>query len=215
MMCGRKTLNSSCTVGILLWFSLLTTPVESLACVTNSFPEVSQDRAWTLPRLLEILPEGMRQEEAFEEMFTSPLLTNPVHKVGTLRFSPPFSLEKHVTFPFEERFRADEDRLYYENPDQGISSSFSLNDFPSLSAFIQGLRALLNGDLELIQRHFQTKMGGDAQAWTLTLRPMNTDRAQGVECIQFQGKSRRIHVIHVLDRNGDSSRMVISLVDKS
>lgn len=209
MTFGKRRFNVH--VGVLT--IVLMGPAVSAFPATSCLPEnpsvPEADTAWTIDRLLERLPQGLHHVERFRETYTSHLLTHPTVKKGTLRFIPPSTLVKHVTSPFEEIFTAEGETLRYENPEQDISTTFAMQDVPTLSVFIQGLRSLFTGNVSQLRQHFHLTLTGTSQTWTLNLRPVNMPDSHTIDCIQFMGTNSRLRVIEVREVNGDHSELLL------
>lgn len=178
-------------------------------CLPNHPAVQESDKAWTIDLLMKQLPQGLHHEERFRETYTSTMLTQAIVKEGTLRFTPPSKLEKHVMSPFEEIFIAEGEILRYENPEQGISTTFAMQDIPSLSVFILGLRSLFTGNVNHLRQHFHLTLTGTDRSWNLKLRPVTSSESSTMECIQFLGIHNRIRTIEVQEINGDHSSLLL------
>lgn len=166
-----------------------------------------EKEAVSVSRVIENLGRSTIHERAFHETYYSGMLTTPSHKEGTLFFYPPARLEKHVKVPVEESFIADGDSLLYENPSREISHTFSLQDYPALSALIEGLRSLFNGDEETLRQVFHVSMTGTPDNWHLSLSPKAQHEEDGVDCLRLTGDSTHIHTISIYETNGDHSTL--------
>ncbi len=207
MIFGKKILSlpiSLFTI-VLMGFPVSATPKR--ICIPNQPSVQESDKTWTIDRLMEELPQGLHHLERFRETYTSSMLTQPIVKEGTLQFTPPFKLEKHVLSPFEEIFIAEGDTLRYENPEQGISTTFAMREIPTLSVFILGLRSLFTGNVSHLRQHFHLTLTGTDRLWSLHLRPVTSSEPSTMECIQLLGINNRIRAIEVQEINGDHSSL--------
>ncbi len=179
-------------------------------CLPNHSSVQDSNKSWTIDRLMKQLPQGLHYEERFRETYTSTMLTQASVKEGTLQFTPPSKLEKHVISPFEEIFIAEGETLRYVNPEQNISTTFAMQDIPSLSAFILGLRTLFTGNVSHLRQHFHLTLIGTDSSWNLNLRPVTTSEPNTLECIELLGTNNRIRAIKVQEINGDHSELLLS-----
>ena len=202
----------------LVWCGLIinATIFPTHACTLDpSFDKLlsPEEEAVGVSRMMKNLEQSTIHQRTFHETYYSGMLITPSYKEGTLIFHPPARLEKRVNVPAEESFIADGDQLLYENPSRGISHTFSLQDYPSLAALIEGLRSLFNGDEKTLRQVFDVSMAGTPNKWQLTLSPKtqteveNEEEEDGVECIRLTGDSTHLHTIAILEINGDHSTL--------
>ena len=174
---------------------------------TNPLP--LKEEALSISRIINNLGQSTLHERTFHETYYSGMLITPSFKEGTLIFHPPARLEKHVTVPAEESFIADGDSLLYENPSRGISQTFSLNNYPTLAALIEGLRSLFNGNEKTLRQVFHVSMAGTPDTWHLSLSPktQNEEDEDGVDCIRLTGDATDLQTIAIHETNGDHSTL--------
>ncbi len=173
--------------------------------VAQSIP--FQKESLGLSSVIENLGQSTIHERTFHETYYSGMLTTPSHKEGRLVFHPPSRLEKHVLLPIKESFIAEGDNLLYDNPSREISRTFSLQDYPALSAFIEGLRSLFNGDEQTLRRFFHVSMTGTSDRWELNLSPKIHHEEDGVSCIRLTGDDVHLRTISIHETNGDRSEL--------
>ena len=73
------------------------------------------NNAWTVEQVVASLKEAREPSVSFEEATYSSLLTEPLIVRGTLRFTPPSTLEKEVLEPYRERYIIEGDRVTFES----------------------------------------------------------------------------------------------------
>jgi hypothetical protein len=152
-----------------------------------------------------------RQAEArFEETTFSSLLTEPLKTQGILRFTPPATLEKHVTAPQEERYLIEGDHILFENKAKSINRTLSLQDYPALQAFVEAFRSTLTNDVVTLRRFFNVTLQGESRRWVLILLPLDHAAQELVESIRFSGEEGHVSRIEILAPDGDRSVMVIT-----
>lgn len=165
--------------------------------------------AWDLGQLMSALAQVKSGEVRFTEKKTSSMLDEPLVLHGTLSYSAPSHLEKHITSPYDERYQVDGDTLLVENRSKHFRRSFSLRRYPSLWAFVESFRATLTGDLPTLQRFYEVKLEGGRSDWTLRLIPLDRQMARAVRDIRIAGSGRHIARMEIDEANGDRSVMRI------
>jgi Outer membrane lipoprotein carrier protein LolA-like len=174
---------------------------------------VSKD--WNVEQLLENLAKNRQAEVRFEETAFSNLLTKPLKTQGILRFSPPATLEKHVTAPYDERYLVEGDKVLVESKKKGserksISRTLSLQDYAVLRVFVEAFRSTLANDVVTLQRFYHVTLQGEPQRWVLILHPLDKAVQEMVEYIRFSGEGKQVRSIEILAPDGDRSVMVIT-----
>jgi len=172
-------------------------------------PEVTREREWTLDQLHQLLSKHERRYADFEEIHFSNFLTEPVKLSGTLIYVAPSKIEKHVTAPYEERYSVDGDVVFFENRAKGISRTVSLEGYPLLRAFVDGLRATFAGDFKTLAKYYHLQLDGDQNRWVLTLVPIEERLRDIIESITIQGQEDRLKQLDLRETTGDYSRMRI------
>jgi hypothetical protein len=166
--------------------------------------------SWTVEQLLTALAKNRPQEVGFEETASSHLLTHPLKTQGTLRFTPPATLEKYVTAPHKERYLVEGDKVFFENKAKRISKTVSLGDYPVIRAFVEAFRSTLANDLPTLKRFYRVTLEGEPRRWTLILRPSDSAIQELVESIRFFGEGEQVKAIETLAPDGDRSLMVLT-----
>jgi len=169
----------------------------------------TKEKQLTLLDLEALLSTRPNYQANFQETHFSTLLTEPLITSGTLTFSPPSKIEKHVMAPFEEIYVVEGNRVYFDNPIKEISKTFSLDEYPSLQGFLIGLQAPLTGDFETLQRFFNLSLEGTKSQWTLKLEPLDNSFTEFLNSLSFTGRHNHITSIEIRESDGDYSLMTI------
>ncbi len=196
----------------LVWLFL---PGTAPMSATETWAQAETDRAggsrgWTVEQLLEGLARSRPAEARFTETAFSTLLTEPLKTRGILRFTPPASLEKHVTAPHEARYLVDGDRVFFENKATGATRTLSLHDAPGLRAFVEAWRSTLANDVVALKRAYRVTLQGEPRRWVLILHPRDAAVQELVESVRFSGKGEQVQVVEIQAPDGDRSVMVIA-----
>ena len=102
------------------------------------------NNAWTVEQVVASLKEAREPSVSFEEATYSSLLTEPLIVRGTLRFTPPSTLEKEVLEPYRERYIIEGDRVTFESERKHTKKTISLEDYPALRQFGRSVSSQLH-----------------------------------------------------------------------
>jgi len=144
----------------------------------------------------------------FVETRHSALLKEPLVLRGTLTYRRPASLEKRVEQPYEERVAIDGDVLVIESR-RGRKLKTSVSGSPGIAALVEGIRATRAGDLPALERHFEVRVAGRAERWSMALKPIDDEVSRYVAAILVSGSAGRIARVEVQEAGGDRSVMEI------
>lgn len=179
-----------------------------LAVLLLSSAALAGAAGWGVPRLMSLLGTAPHTKVSFDEVKRIGVLEVPLEQSGTLEYRAPHYLKKHVRLPEEQIFEIDGDRVRLIQP--GVPArEVGLVEFPALSAFAEGFRALFAGDQGGLERHYQLVLAGEEQNWTLTLIPRDPRVAAYVTSLEFQGQRGRVDQLRIEESGGDSSVMSI------
>jgi len=181
--------------------------------LAETSPQTQRDggsNGWNVEQLLESLAKNRQTEVRFEETAFSNLLTEPLKTQGSLRFTPPATLEKHVTAPYDERYLVEGDQVLVESKRKGSSRTLSLQDYAVLRAFVEAFRSTLANDVVTLQRFYRVTLQGEPRRWVLILHPLDKAVQEMVEAIRFSGEGEQVRSIEILAPDGDRSVMVIT-----
>ena len=167
------------------------------------------NNAWTVEQVVASLKEGREPSVSFEEATYSSLLTEPLIVRGTLRFTPPSTLEKEVLEPYRERYIIEGDRVTFESERKHTKKTISLEDYPALRSLVEAFRASFTGDVEQLKRIYETTVEGTSRQWTLLLRPHDPIGKSVVDYMLLSGSEGRIATIAIRAPDGDRSVMTL------
>lgn len=165
--------------------------------------------SWDITQLMQSLSRVESARARFTEQKYMSILNEPLTTSGLLEFHAPDRLEKRVLKPFEERYLVANDTLVIEQPAQGSTRRFVLQRYPTIWAFVEGLRATLAGDAASLRRFYSIKLQGTQERWRLDLEPLDNAMQEMVRSIRMQGMDGQINSIEIFEKNGDRSVMTI------
>ncbi len=162
----------------------------------------------SLREILESVANTPLVRAPFIAIKSSGLLSAPVESRGTLSFSTDGLIEKHTTSPIDERTTISVEAIRIERTGQEVSE-FRFADNPGLTAYAQGLRAIMGGDAGPLREHFDLSLVGDPAAWALTLRPKSGRLQSAVSSLEVTGANGLIKTIETVEASGDIDTLTI------
>lgn len=164
---------------------------------------------WDITQLMQSLLRAGSGRARFTEQKYIGILNEPITTSGLLEFRAPDRLEKRVIKPFEERYLVSNNTLIIEQPENGSTRRFVLQQYPAIWAFVEGLRATLAGDVNTLRRFYSLKLQGTQEKWLLNLEPLDKTMQKMIRLIKIQGVNGQITSIEIIENNGDRSVMSI------
>lgn len=172
--------------------------------------EVSSASAnWDITQLMQSLSQTKVARARFTEQKYMSILNEPLVTSGRLEFRAPDRLEKHILKPFEERYLVVNGTLVIEQPTQGTTRRFVLQQYPAIWALVEGLRATLAGDGASLRQFYSISLQGTQDHWRMELSPLDKAMQEMVRLIRIQGMDGKIHAIEIFEKNGDRSVMTV------
>lgn len=171
--------------------------------------EVAHAEVWNLDALMEELSRRSSGQADFSETRYLAVLDKPIEQSGTLAFAPG-RLEKFTQLPHPERMTVIGDALTVEIGAERKKRQLRLQRYPALWGFIEGLRATLTGDLDVLRRFYEIELHGSADDWELVMVPSQSEMAAVVRLVSIRGGLGQISVIEVVQTSGDRSVMRVT-----
>jgi hypothetical protein len=158
--------------------------------------------------LMALLSQIDKSSVNFEETKHLAALTAPLVRRGTMLYVRPERLEMRVDKPYFERLEVVGDRLTIENRDG--RRQIDLASQPLAGVLVEGLRAVLAGDLPGLARHYRYRFEGDVGAWKLELEPLDKGAAAAVRRIDIEGSKAQLSRIVIEEAQGDRTNFALS-----
>jgi len=163
--------------------------------------------------LMRLLASVQAVNARFAETRYSALLTEPLVSRGTLVYTRPGRLEKHVVSPYEEHAVLEAGTLTIDKPSRGSRVVLSVAGDPAIAGLVESIRAARAGDLVALERYYKVDVGGSRDGWWLRLRPHAYELAQFVSVVTVQGAGVRIERIETTEASGD--RVVMEIEEQT
>lgn len=164
-------------------------------------------QAFDLPELMSLLAQQKRGEARFTEQRYVQGLDQPLPASGTLSYQAPDQLVRHQLQPRDEKLQVSGNTLTLSRG--GRSRQLALDATPEMLPLVEAMRATLAGDLDALQRHFETTLSGGADQWTLDLRPLDRRAGALVRGVRVVGHRGALRMVETQLTDGDRSVMTI------
>jgi outer membrane lipoprotein-sorting protein len=165
----------------------------------------------SLEVLLEQFSETRSANARFREEKQLALLETPLVVEGTLSYRAPDYLRKEVTQPDHSLFEISGDSLRIETGKE--QRTLSLDSHPLIRAFAESYRAILSGNGETLEQHFETELSGTIDDWSLSLVPRDKQARSYIASIIVRGSNGQIRSTETREASGDTTLMTITPED--
>nr|WP_256476426.1 LolA-related protein [Siccirubricoccus soli] len=153
---------------------------------------------------------GVRARRSrFTEDKVIPELETGQPNEGTLLWQAPDRLEKHTTWPIDERVAVAGGRLTYERRDRGVKREFALAEQPEMQALVEAVRGTLAGDLAALRQHYEVGFSATPEGWRMVLVPRSLRVRGAVQRITVTGQGTELRGVNV-EGGGGVDRMRIA-----
>jgi hypothetical protein len=160
-----------------------------------------------LDRLMALLAERTQGHVSFVEQDYLAVLDRPVETSGELVYERPDRLEKRTLAPRPASLILDKGNLTIQSGQR--KRRLALQDYPQIAPFIESIRATLAGDRAALEQVFQLSFAGSLAHWTLSLVPRDKKLQRIVREIRIEGARDELHIVNILQADGDRSIMTI------
>ena len=170
---------------------------------------LSAETAFTIAELMQSLAARPESHASFREEKHIAALSAPIETSGRLLYIRPSHLEKITLTPAPEQLVVDGNRLTITHASGEPARTLDLASQPAFRALVETVRGTLSGDLASLQHYYRVSLAGTARAWQLTLTPIDPTVARLVREVSIEGSGADLREVDTVQRNGDSSRMLI------
>ena len=160
-----------------------------------------------LPALMALLARRRSGEARFTEERTVAALDAPLRASGRLSFQAPDRFARYTEQPRPESMEVLGNTVLLRRGTR--TRQLTLDTVPELAALADALRGTLTGNAEVLQRHFDVKVAGSAERWTLTLTPKSAEPQGSIVGIEILGQRADVRSMEMALASGDRSLMLI------
>ncbi len=132
------------------------------------------------------------------------VLARPLIVSGTLSWLGGDRMQRDIAKPFRETATIGDGELSVQRGSGGVHR-MPLARAPQAGAMLAGFRALLGGDVAVLEKDFSIASDGGAAHWVITLTPRTSQLRQQLAAIVIDGRDDEPRCLTVRDANGDSS----------
>lgn len=163
---------------------------------------------WQLADLMQQLGQVRNAQARFVERKYISLLDQPVESSGELSFTAPDRMEMRTLRPKKQSLLLDGNRLTMAQ--DGRTRTMSLQSYPEVAAFVEGIRGTLAGDRQALERVYQVHLIGNAARWQLLLVPREASMSRIISRIRIGGSQSDVLSVAYDHADGDRSEMQIT-----
>lgn len=178
-----------------------------LALLLTALP-VAHAADWQLADLMQQLGQVRNAQARFVERKYIALLDQPVESSGELSFTAPDRMEMRTLRPKKQSLLLDGNRLTMAQ--DGRTRTVSLQSYPEVAAFVEGIRGTLAGDRQALERVYQVHLIGNAARWQLLLVPREASMSRIISRIRIGGSQGEVLSVAYDHADGDRSEMQIT-----
>ncbi|TAN04973.1 MAG: outer membrane lipoprotein carrier protein LolA [Rhodanobacteraceae bacterium] len=132
------------------------------------------------------------------------VLARPIIVLGTLRWAGGDRLERDIEQPFRQTAKINGGEISLQRG-SGEVQHVPLAQAPQVGAMLAGFRALLGGNLTVLQQDFVLTAEGDPAHWVVTLTPRTPALRQQLASMVIDGRAHDARCLTVHAANGDTS----------
>lgn len=168
---------------------------------------VGQAAEWQLGELMQLLAQTKSGHARFVERKYIAMLDKPVESSGELSFSAPDRMEMRTLKPKKQAMLLDGNRLTLEQ--DGRQKTVSLQSYPEVAAFVEGIRGTLAGDRQALEKVYKVHLIGTPARWQLMLVPREPSMNRIISGIRIGGSQGEVLSVAYDHADGDRSEMQI------
>ena len=183
----------------------------AVTCTTAFAPPgATAASAFDLEALTALLATVRSGEATFVETRRIEMLDRTLTSSGRLTFKAPDVFVRETLKPRHEKLAVDGNTLTMSLGER--SRTLQLDASPEAAVIVEAIRGTLTGNRAALERLFETRVVGDASAWTLELVPRDLRLRGQVASVRVSGRESAVREVRVLLADGDHSVMTIEPV---
>ncbi len=164
--------------------------------------------------LLEKLVRPASESTPFVEIRYSSMLTEPIVASGELEHRMDGALVRRITSPYAETTVLAGETVVFER-EGSKPRQFSLDRAPELRGMLTSFGALLQGNREVLERHFSVTTTGNDAGWKMELAPRDGKLKTRIALIRVDGAQGNPRCFTMVEPDGDASLMALGIQDRT
>ena len=181
--------------------------LAAVAFITGSAALPAYAAGFDLDELTALLARVRSGEATFIERREVSVLDRTVMTSGRLSFQAPDTFVRENLKPLAEKVAVVGDTVTMSRG--GRSHAVTLDSVPEAAVIIEAIRGTLTGNRDALRKLFETRVGGDAKAWTLDLVPRDVKLRAQVSTIRVSGRQSQVREVLITLPDGDKTTMTI------
>ena len=177
------------------------------ACLLIVGAVSAQAAEWQLADLMQLLAQTRSGQARFLERKYISMLDKPVESSGELSFTAPDRMEMRTLKPRKQSMLLDGNQLTLEQ--DGRQKIVSLQSYPEVAAFVEGIRGTLAGDRQALEKVYRVQLLGTPALWQLMLVPREPNMVRIISRIRISGSQGEVTQVAYDHADGDRSEMQI------
>lgn len=177
------------------------------ACLLLVGAASAQAAEWQLADLMQLLAQTKSGQARFVERKYISMLDKPVESSGELSFTAPDRMEMRTLKPRKQSMLLDGNQLTLEQ--DGREKTVSLQSYPEVAAFVEGIRGTLAGDRQALEKVYRVHLLGTPARWQLMLVPRDPNMVRIISRIRISGSQGEVTQVAYDHADGDRSEMQI------
>ncbi len=157
----------------------------------------------TMDSLMTQLAQVRKGEARFVEQRKVLQLDRTLESSGRLSFTAPDILVRETLKPRAEKLAVDGNVVTMTLG--GRTRTAALDSVPEAQIMVEAIRGTLTGDKAVLEKHFQTQLGGSAERWTLELVPRSPQLRGQVARVTLTGRQAQLREMQMLMADGDET----------
>lgn len=167
---------------------------------------------WQLADLMQALAQTKSAQARFVERKYISMLDQPVESSGELSFTAPDRMEMRTLKPRKQSMLLDGNRLTLEQ--DGRQKTVSLQSYPEVAAFVEGIRGTMAGDRQALEKVYRVHLLGTPARWQLMLVPREPSMSRIISRIRIGGSQGEVTQVAYDHADGDRSEMQITPIPR-
>ena len=161
--------------------------------------------------LMRTLAQVKSGEATFTETRTVAMLERSLQSSGRLSFEAPDSFVRETLKPRREKIAVvgNQVTMSIGSGTGARSRTVPLDSVPEAAVIMEAIRGTLTGNRDAIERNFNPTVSGNAQRWTLELKPREPRLRELVISVRLVGERALVREVTVAMADGDRSVMTI------
>ena len=170
--------------------------------------DLEAQKSLRLDAVLSSISNIRAERVSFREQQNNPILETPLESLGVLVYNAADrSLVKQIDSPEPASYFMSDQQVILER--DGKQRKFAMKRAPELQAIFTSVRAVIEGDRDEIETHFETNLFDEGSAWNIELFPREETLKDKLEVIEIWGFSDQIDTIITRFPNGVTQTMWI------